>query len=122
MKKILALTAILACGAAAADTIKATGGLNCGAYRVCLSVPNSAGVALAIDDSIYGSDVHVTIDGKTYTAVGAAAPTLSAVTAYADDGSYVVITAAFSYHSKLVRSGHNFYVHYWELASGSVVR
>lgn len=125
MKTLLAL-ALLAATPAMADTLTLSP-TNCGAYRVCSNVPNDGGAtvnigAYYVSPTSKAADLTVTIDGKTYTAKGGNVLPVTSLIAYAADGSYVTVTLAFTYYSRRTGSGHQYYVHFWNLDSGTVVR
>jgi hypothetical protein len=124
--KNLILTAALLAAPAMADTLTLSPA-NCGPYRVCSNVPNDGGAsvnvgAYYVSPTSKAADLTVTIDGKTYTAKGGNVLPVSSLTAYAADGSYVTVTLAFTYYSRRTGSGHQYYVHGWNLDSGTVVR
>jgi len=126
MKNLILTAALLAAAPAMADTVT-LGVTNCGPYRVCSNVPNEGGAsvnvgAYYVSPTSKAADLTVTIDGKTYTAKGGNVLPVSGLTAYAADGSYVVLTAVLTYHRVFNGSGHNYYRYWWTLDSGTVVR
>ena len=127
MKNLLLTTALmLAAAPAMADTIT-LGATNCGPYRVCSNVPNDAGSTISVgayyvSPTSKAADLTVTIDGVSYTAAGGNVLPVANLTAYAADGSHVTVSLSFTYYSRRTGSGHQYYVHGWNLDSGSVVR
>ena len=95
---------------------------NCGHFRVCSNVPNDTTAVVSINANPAYTSVAVVLDGVTYTTATGNSSTITAMTLYAADGTSIVMDATFAYHRSLVRSGHNFYVWYWELTGGDITR
>ena len=92
-----------------------------GTGGTCYNVGNSEGSAIPLFQFNRSFGSTITIDGMDYA--GEVFPASNAFVNspfVADDGSVVYVSASFTLHSKLVRSGHNYYKHWWTLDSGAI--
>lgn len=114
MMKIAALLLLLAASSIArADELQP---------QTCNYYDPSTGTCSSPQLMFSDTKTTVVLDGVSYVGAGfPAGGTYANVPLYALDGSLIVLTAQFTYHSKLVRSGHSYYRHWWTLDSGTLV-
>ena len=122
MKKFLVLfLCLLFSSVALADTITFAA-TNCGHYRVCNNIANDTTSVISMNANSGYPGVAIDLDGVEYTAPSGNVIPIIDLQLTASDGSVIVLDATFVLRRFLVRSGHNFYVWYWQLIEGTITR
>jgi hypothetical protein len=122
MKALLASLALIAAGAAGAETIT-LGPQSCGILKQCISVPTDTGAAVSIYGAVGYPFFYVTVDGIYYKAAQPSGTVLDTVLVQDPAGNVAYISGSFTTYRTCTRSGRGQTCStHWQFVGGTVVR